>query len=228
MLILKNCMKTTLRFVLTAVFLTFPPGTEAAKWSSVISNEKMRAEIDVASLLRQGNIVTAWDREVYTVLEQARPGDFYFKSAKSLMRYNCNTRTADLLMRVYYAEDGGEITTLTASYYGKPNYVIPDTEGEQKFEHVCQYKKTEEKNLAAVTRKKSEKPKEAKKAADKAADKATDKTAKKAADVPEKKATSGDKAKAVAPENPVKAPPISLPIRKPSGTLVKPVADAGK
>src|SRR3989338_4153197 len=106
MFILKRCMKKPLRFVLTAAFLIFPPGIEAAKWSSVISNEKMRAEIDLASLLRQGGIVTAWDREVYSELEQARPGDFYFKSAKSLMRYNCNARTADLLMKVYYAEDG--------------------------------------------------------------------------------------------------------------------------
>lgn len=181
-------------------------------WSSVISNEKMRAEIDLASFLRQGSTVTAWDREVYSALEQARPGDFYFKSAKSLMRYNCNARTADLLMKVYYAEDGSEITTITASSYGKPNYVIPDTQGEQKFEHACQYKKPEEKKPAAVTRKKSEKSKEADKTADMSA----------------KKAISGDKAKTVAPESPVKPPPISLPIRKPSGTLPKPIADAGK
>ncbi|MHB1592065.1 MAG: surface-adhesin E family protein, partial [Sulfuricella sp.] len=157
-------------------------------------------------------IVTAWDREVYSALEQARPGDFYFKSAKSLMRYNCNARTADMLMKVYYAEDGSEITTITASYYGKPNYVIPGTEGEQKFEHACQYKKPEEKKLAAVTRKKSGKSKEADKTADMSA----------------KKATSGDKARAIAPENPVKAHPRSLPIRKPSGTLPEPVADASK
>lgn len=207
-----RCMKTPLRFVLTAAFLTFPLGAEAATWSSVISNEKMRAEIDLASFLRQGSIVTAWDREVYAALEQARPGDFYFKSAKSLMRYNCSVRTADLLMKVYYAEDGSEITTLTASYYGKPNYVIPDTEGEQKFEHACQYKKPEEKKLAVVTKKKSEKPKE------------DDKTA----DMSAKKPTSGDKAKAVAPESPVKAPPRSVPIRKPTGTLPKPDAEAGK
>jgi hypothetical protein len=148
-------MKTPLRFVLTAAFLTFTPGTEAAMWSSVISNEKMRAEIDLASLLRQGGVVTAWDREIFTEMEQARPGDFYFKSAKSLMRYNCNARTADLLMKVYYAEDGSEITTLTASYYGKPNYVIPDTEGEQKFAYACQYIKPEEKRLATVIRKQS-------------------------------------------------------------------------
>jgi hypothetical protein len=205
-------MKTPLRFVLTAAFLTFTPGTEAAMWSSVISNEKMRAEIDLASLLRQGSIVTAWDREVYSALEQARPGDFYFKSAKSLMRYNCSGRTADLLMKVYYAEDGSEITTITASYYGKPNYVIPDTEGEQKFELACQYKKPEEKKPVAVAKKKSEKPKEG------------DKTA----DVSAKKATPGDKAKAAAPETPVKAPPRSLPILKPSGTLPKPAVDDSK
>ena len=176
-------------------------------WSPVISNERMRAEIDVASLLRQGSVVTAWDREVYSALEQARPGDFYFKSAKSLMRYSCSGRTADLLMKVYYAEDGSEITTLTASYYGKPNFVIPDTEGEQKFEHACQYKKPEEKKVSAVTRK-SGKPKEADKSA--------------------KKTTSGGKARAAASEHPVKVPPRYLPIRKPFGTLPKPVADAGK
>lgn len=210
--ILKRCMKTPLRFVLTIVFLTFPPGIEAATWSSVISNEKMRAEVDLAGLVRQGDIVTAWDREVYAVLEQARPGDFYFKSAKTMMRYNCSARTADLLMKVYYAEDGSEITTVTASYQGKPNYVIPDTEGEQKFEHACRQKKPEEKKIAVVTGKKDEKTMEA------------DKTAA----MPEKKASSGDKAKAAAPESPVKPPPRSLPIRKPSETLPKPVADVSK
>ena len=157
---LKRCMKTPLHFVLTIAFLIFPPGVEAAKWSSVISNEKMRAEIDLASLLRQGGVVTAWDREIFSEMEQARPGDFYFKSAKSLMRYNCNARTADLLMKVYYAEDGSEITTLTASYYGKPNFVIPDTEDEQKFAYACQYIKPEEKKMATVIRKRSGEPKE--------------------------------------------------------------------
>jgi hypothetical protein len=205
-------MKTPWQLMLTAIFLTFSPVTEAAMWSLVISNEQMRAEIDQASLQRQGNIVTAWDREVYSALEQARPGDFYFKSAKSLMRYNCNGRTADLLMKVYYAEDGSEITTLTASYYGKPNFVIPDTEGEQKFEHACQYKKAEEKKPAAVTKKKSGKSKE------------TDKDA----DASAMKTVSGDKASVVVPRYPVKASTRSLPIQKPSGTLPKPVVDAGK
>lgn len=194
-------MKTPLRFVLTAAFLTFPLGAEAATWSAVIANEKMRAEIDLSSFLRQGNIVTAWDREVYSALEQARPGDFYFKSTKSLMRYNCYSRTADLLMKVYYAEDGSEIVTLSASSNGKPNYVVPDTEGDQKFEYACHYKKPEQKSATDLPVKKSEKSKEADKAAAKAA----------------KKAAAESQAGAVAPESPVKAPPRFLPIRKPSG-----------
>ncbi|MDP2879254.1 MAG: hypothetical protein Q8N74_06990 [Sulfuricella sp.] len=204
-------MKTPLRFVLTAAFLIFPPGTEAAMWSSVISNEKMRAEIDLASFLRQGNIVTAWDREIYSALEQARPGDFYFKSVKSLMRYNCNARTADLLMKVYYAEDGSEITTITASYYGKPNYVIPDTEGEQKFEHACRYKKPEEKKPAAVTRKKSEKSKEAGKAVESEEVKKETPTAK----APPTSAFPSDRPRtAIKPSGTLPAP--SVPQSKPS------------
>lgn len=215
-MLVMNYMKTPLRIVLTAAFLTFPPGVEAVMWSSVISNAKVRTEIDLASFLRQGNIVTVWDREVYSVLEQARPGDFYFKSAKSLMRYNCGNRTADLLMKVYYAEDGSEITNVTATYYGKPNYVIPDTEGEQKFEYACQYKTPEEKKLAAAAA--AKKSEEARKA----------KEEEKIADKSDKKAASSEKAKAVAPENPVKPPPRSLPIRKPAGTSPKPSVDAVK
>jgi hypothetical protein len=213
-------MKSPLRFVMTTAFLAFASVAEAAMWSSVISNEKMRAEIDLASFMRQGNIVSAWDRDVYSVLEQARPGDFYFKSAKSLMRYNCSRRTADLLIKIYYAEDGSEITTVTATYYGKPNYVIPDTEGEQKFEYVCQYKTPEEKKLAAAAAaaaaaKKSEEAKKAKEGEN-------------AAGKLGQKAASGDKTKVVAQENPIKPPPISLPIRKPTGTSPKPLVDAAK
>ena len=214
-------MKTSLRFVLRAALFLFPIGAGAVTWSSVITSEKMRAEVDLASFLRQGNIVTAWDREVYAVLEQARPGDFYFKSSKTLMRYNCSGRTADLLMRVYYAEDGSEITTVTASYYGKPNYVIPDTEGEQKFEYACQYKTPEEKKLAvaaaaaAIAKKKSEKSEEPEGSGE-------------LVGVPVKKMVSGGKAKSTVAESPVKSPPRSLPILKPSGTLLKPVANTSK
>ena len=206
-------MKTILRDALIALILFLPAWSEAAIWSAVISNGKMRAEIDLASLMRQGNIVTAWDREIYFEPEQAQPGDFYFKSSKALIRYGCDTRTADMLMKVYYAEDGSEIKTITASYYGRPNYVIPDTDGEHKFEYACKYKKTPEKKAVVATRKKVPKEKEADKTAQ-----PTDKKETKKAPA----AKVGDtKAKLLPKDAPKAPPPRSFPIRKPSEILFR-------
>lgn len=186
------------QFALTAALLCFSLGAESAAWSTVVTSEKMRIEIDMTSFMRQGGIVTAWDREVYSAAEQARPGDFYFKSSKSLVRYGCDSRLAELVMKVYYAEDGSEIKVVTAENYGRPNYVIPDTEGERKFEFVCNYKKVEKEKPIVVAKKKV-KPKESDKAeAEKAA-------AAKAAE---------EKAKIAKPPPTGRAIPRYLPYRK--------------
>ena len=192
--------------------LLLPAWAEAATWSVVASNGKMRAEMDIASFMRQGNIVTAWDREVYFEPAQAQPGDFYFKSTKSLTRYSCDGRTADLLMRVYYAEDGSEIKTVTASYYGRQNYVIPDTDIEKMFEFACKYKKVPVKKAVATVAEKDKKSKEADKSAE----------------PPARKDASAAKAKPSAEALP-KAPTRSLPIHKPSGAPPpKPPTETGK
>lgn len=204
------------RLALALALLMPPNWAGAATWSAVMASEKMRAEIDIASIMRQGNIVTAWDREVYSQPEQAKPGDFYFKSSKSLVRYSCDLRTADLLMRVYYAEDGSEIKTITASYYGRPSYVIPDTDGEQKFEYACKYRKSAEKKAAPIARKKAAKPKGAEKAAEPSAK-----------EVPAAKKAEA-KVKPAAPEGPAKQFPRLAPVLKPSGVLPKPPAEDSK
>ena len=200
-------MKKTLRLVLAAAFLTFPAGAGAAVWSAVLSNEKMRAEIDLASFMRQGDIVTAWDREVYFMPEQARPGDFYFKSSKSLVRYSCDARTSDLLMRVYYDEDGGEIKTISAAYYGRLNYVVPDTDNEKKFEYVCKYQKPVEKKTVSLASKKGKKPKK------------TGTAESSGKEAPGATNRVDSKAKLTEKKDLPKPPPSSLPIRKPSGIL---------
>lgn len=152
------------QFALAAVLLCCSLGVEASAWSTVTANDKMRIEVDMTSFMRQSGVVTAWDREIYTAAEQAKPGDFYFKSSKSLVRYGCDSRLAELVMKVYYAEDGSEIKVVTAENYGRPNYVIPDTDGERKFEFVCNYKKVEKVNPVVVAKKKV-KPKESDKVA---------------------------------------------------------------
>ena len=214
---MRNIMKTPLRHVLVIALFSLPVWSGAATWSTVIANAKMRAEIDLASFLRQGNVVTAWDREVHFEPTQARPGDFYFKSAKSLVRYSCDVRTADLIMKVYYGEDGSEIKTVTASYDSRPNYVIPDTEGEQKFEYACKYKKVVAKKVVAVAKKKAAKK-----------PKAPEKTAESGKKEAAGAKTADTSAKPAAPENPPKFPPRILPIRKPSGILPPPSAETDK
>jgi hypothetical protein len=200
-------MRTTLRSALIVVIFSLPAWAEAAIWSAVISTGKMRAEMDIASFMRQGNIVTAWEREVYSEPEQARPGDFYFKSTKALIRYSCDVRTADMLMKVYYADDGSEIKTISASFYGRPNYVIPDTDAEQKFEYACNYRKVSERKPVIVSKKKVVKDKDKEK---------TGKDAEKKAGKSESASKSSTAKGESARQEPPRQPPRSLPIHKPS------------
>lgn len=196
-----------LRHVVLLVYLLFSAATQAADWATVIANVKMHSEADRASFNRQGALVTIWEREVYIQEEQAQPGDFFFKSSKSLIRYNCQARTADMLVKVFYDADGAEIKTVTAGYYGRQNFVIPDSEGERKFEYACSYKKPPEKRT--VVAKKKPKP-----------------TTEKEAASPAKNGKSLAETKVKSTPLP---PPRSLPIHKPSGVLVKPVAaESGK
>ncbi|MDD5329965.1 MAG: hypothetical protein PHX38_08175 [Sulfuricella sp.] len=193
-----------------AVVLLLPAWAGAASWSAVISDASLHSEVDVASFVRQGKAVTVWEREVHAGQVQAQPGDFYFKSAKTLMRYDCDRRTMEQLMKVYYDDDGNEIKTVNANYYGRPDYIVPDTDGERMFEYVCNYKKPPLKKTV-VAAKKAVKPKPVEKTAGQLAGKEKD-------PVP---------AKADARGKPASAPKFSapsLPILKPSGVMVKPVS----
>lgn len=151
------------------MLLLYVAGAQAADWRAVGANAKMKIEMDVSSLVRSGHAVTVWDKEEYFQPEQAQPGDFYFKTVKTLTRYGCDTRVAQPLMRVYYAEDGTEISAITPDSDGKPAYVVPDSVREWKFNYVCGGKLAAEKKSrpkpkrTALTKKKGKvsSPKEA-------------------------------------------------------------------
>lgn len=110
----------------------------ASNWQRVADDEKMRAEIDVATLARNGNIVKAWERETYHQLGQAKPGDFYFKSAKSLAQHHCSERTTSYLFRAFFAADGSEIKTIDSSTdLDKMDFLPPDSLEERKLIFAC-------------------------------------------------------------------------------------------
>lgn len=119
-------------------FTCFPAA--AGNWKRVADDKKSRVEIDVATLARDGNSVKAWERETYRQPEQAKPGDFFFTSVKTLAQHHCTERTTTYLFRGYFAADGSEIKTLTAGTdLGKMDFLVPDSMEERKLAFACSY-----------------------------------------------------------------------------------------
>lgn len=140
--------------LLLASFYGFP--AVAGDWQLVADGEKMRVEIDVATLAPNGKTVKAWEREIHSKPQQALPGDFYFKSAKSLALHNCAERTTSYLYRGYYAEDGSEIKAIDSEAdLGKVNFLVPDSLEERKLIFACTYKRAAKKPGKSVAAKKA-------------------------------------------------------------------------
>lgn len=123
------------------IFACFPAAAE--NWRTVRANEESRIEIDAATLMRNDSedSVKAWERETFTKPRQAIPGDFYFKSVKSLALHHCTKRTSTYLYRGYYEEDGREIKSIaTAADLAKIEYLIPGSPEELKLAFACHHK----------------------------------------------------------------------------------------
>lgn len=130
----------TLRIGLFSFLTLFASASVAGNWKPVPGEEKTRVEIDVATLARDGNTVKVWERETRPALGQARPGDFFFKSMKSLAQHHCTHRTTTYLFRGYYAEDGSEIkATNSAAELDKVDFLVPDSPEERKLMFACKY-----------------------------------------------------------------------------------------
>lgn len=127
-------------FILLAL-TCFPVAAE--NWQIVRSNEEMRIEIDAATLVRNDSegSVRAWERATFVKPRQAIPGDFYFKSAKSLALHHCAKRTTTYLYRGYYEEGGREIKSITAAAdLDNIEYLVPGSLEEHKLVFACTYK----------------------------------------------------------------------------------------
>jgi len=113
----------------------------AGNWRAVVDNEMVRAETDISTLTRNGDIVKTWEKETYHKPEQAKPGDFYYKSAKSLAQHHCANRTTAYLFKAYYSEDGKEIKTITSGGdLDKVDHIPPDSLEERKLLFACNFK----------------------------------------------------------------------------------------
>lgn len=121
--------------------LAFSLPAAAGNWRTVVDTDVVRAEIDMTTLSRNGDIVKIWEKETYRKPEQARLGDFYYKSAKSLAQHHCANRTTAYLFKAYYAEDGREIKAITnPGDLERIDYMPPDSLEEHKLAFACNFR----------------------------------------------------------------------------------------
>lgn len=129
----------SLRIFILLALASLPAAAE--NWQTVLANEEMRVEIDTATLLRNDDSVRAWERETFAKPRQATPGDFFFKSAKSLALHQCARHSTTYLYRGYYGDDGREIKSLASpAELGGIDYLIPGSPEERKLTFACAYK----------------------------------------------------------------------------------------
>lgn len=117
-----------------------PLSASAAAWQAMPGGRGVSIEVDKSSMDRSGKTVKAWSKASYADVQQASAGDFFFSSYKSLAQYDCAARTAKPLFKVYYAEDGSEVTSVRYTEFDRPAQVVPDTAEEQVLEFACSYK----------------------------------------------------------------------------------------
>lgn len=108
----------------------------AASWH-IVSTGDVKTEIDESSLSRTGKKTTLWLRASYADPQQARPGDFFFSSYKMQAQIDCTERTLKPLMKLYYAEDGGEIKAVRYTELDRPTPVVPETVEEKALQFAC-------------------------------------------------------------------------------------------
>lgn len=81
-----------------------------------------------------------WGKSTYSRPEQARPGDFFYSSAKSHLAINCTQRTHKLLQKIYYAADGQEIKYVHHGEDERTEAIVPDSVEEQIADFSCAFK----------------------------------------------------------------------------------------
>lgn len=125
-------------FRVLVLCLLLPGAAPAADWTTISRYSGMHLELDTSSYVPEGNAVLAWDRMSYSADRQGvESGDIAFRSARTLMRYDCLRRTVVPVLRSFSHEDGSEILSQNVEGAELPQTIVPDTPRERMFKLVC-------------------------------------------------------------------------------------------
>ena len=119
-------------------------GVHAAQWSRIATKDKVRLEVDAASIVKgEEGKVKLWHREVNPVPKVPDSGAFTFIKRTMLTEFSCAKRTTTPVQQIYTAPDGGELKA--ESFEGADAQpLLPDSAMEVVFNYACRQLKTEE------------------------------------------------------------------------------------
>ena len=109
----------------------------AAKWVSVAEGTARAVYLDAEGLLRDGNNVRAWTREVYAEEQRSRHTGVLYYSANSLMRFDCVKRTSVPMLQVLYGGDGTELRRIGLDAVELPALAPPGSLQEHLLDRAC-------------------------------------------------------------------------------------------
>ena len=109
----------------------------AANWREVSVSSDQVVYADTINVLRRGDFVRAWEREVYAREQQGEGLSDPYKSIKVLRHYDCAGHTSSPVIRIYYRKDGSEIRRFRVEGLMPPGIIEPDSPRAVVFKDVC-------------------------------------------------------------------------------------------
>lgn len=119
------------------VFLLGITQASAAKWVSIAEGALRAVYLDTEAVQREGAIVRAWTREVYTDEQRSQHTGVLYYSANSRVSFDCTKRTTVPLTRVFFGGDGTELRRVSLDAVELPALVSPGSLQEQLLDRAC-------------------------------------------------------------------------------------------
>lgn len=138
-------------FLFLPAMLLFAPQSLGASWQTLKADAGMtfearepQAETAEAKTTdpekKKDRRLKIWSRNTHAQSQQAKPGDFYYTSSKTLWEVNCTARSVKPMEQVYYADDGGESKHIRYTNGEKSRSTVPDTPEELLLDFACNFK----------------------------------------------------------------------------------------
>jgi carbonic anhydrase len=109
----------------------------ASRWVPVVEGPTRAIYLDLAGLVRDGQQVRTWVREVYTEEQRSEQVGVLYYSANSLVSYDCARRTWAPLFRAFYSGDGTELRRVNLDAVEPSALAAPGSVQESLLERAC-------------------------------------------------------------------------------------------